>query len=324
MTAITGAVIIGRNEGDRLKRCITSVLPYFDIIVYVDSGSTDQSIEYAAANGCAVVELDPNIQFSAARARNEGYKHISRSYPNIEYVQFIDGDCELQPDWLQTAKSFLVQNPVVAIVCGRRRERFPEKSVYNQLCDWEWAIPVGEIAYCGGDVLVRAEAFSKVDGYRSSMIAGEEPELCVRLRNEGWKIYCIDCEMTRHDASMFRFSQWWQRAKRSGYAYASGVRLHGRTSERMWVRQSLRSWIWALGIPLVALLMYAAFGWWGFAVLLAYPIQGTRQFVSETGPAGERAIRSLFDNLARFPELAGQVKFIKDMVQGQSRLIEYK
>jgi len=324
MNKTSAAVIIGRNEGERLKRCIDSTLPHFDFTVYVDSGSTDQSVGYAASKGCMVVELDTTVMFSAARARNEGYKRILASQPGLKYVQFIDGDCELQPNWSQTAITFLDQNSRIAALCGRRRERFPERSVYNQLCDWEWAIQPGEIEYCGGDVLMRTEAFSEVGGYRDSMIAGEEPELCVRLRNSGWKIYCLDQEMTLHDASILKFSQWWQRAKRSGYAYAAGAWLHGRTEEKMWLRQSLRSWIWAFCFPITALVIGLTISAWGFFLFLAYPAQALRQFSADTGPARDRATRSIFNSMARFPELAGQFKFLTSLIRGKSQLIEYK
>ena len=36
---------------------------------------------------------------------------------------------------------------------------------------------------------MRVEAFEAVGGYRAQLIAGEEPELCVRLREIGWKIW---------------------------------------------------------------------------------------------------------------------------------------
>lgn len=322
--AIAAAVIIGRNEGERLKRCIQSTRPHFDVVIYVDSGSTDQSVEYAKSNGCLIVDLDTSLMFSAARARNEGYKKVQASEPNLEYVQFIDGDCELQSTWPQAAKTFLDNNPEAAVVCGRRRERFPEKSVYNQLCDWEWAIPPGEIDYCGGDVLMRAKAFAEVGGYRDGLIAGEEPELCVRLRGVGWKIFCIDQEMTLHDASILKFGQWWQRAKRSGYAYAAGACLHGRTEERMWLRQSFRTWAWAFFLPLTVTILCSTIGLWGLTLLLAYPLQGLRQFANDSGQLQDRAIRSLFNSLSRFPELAGQLSFLVGLVNGKHQLIEYK
>src|SRR6185437_8292556 len=142
-TARVGAVVIGRNEGERLKRCLKSLSS--TILIYVDSGSTDQSIQLARKHGASVVDLDMRIPFTAARARNAGFQKLQEIAPNLHYVQFVDGDCELVGDWLQTAKSFLETHSNVGAVCGRRRERFPDRSIYNWLCDREWEGPAGEV-----------------------------------------------------------------------------------------------------------------------------------------------------------------------------------
>lgn len=113
--------------------------------------------------------------FTAARARNEGFACLHRLMPSVRYVQFVDGDCEVVAGWLPAAQAFLDQHPEVAVVCGRRRERYPTRSIYNQLCDLEWDTPVGQAKACGGDALMRADAFVQVNGYRADLIAGEEP-----------------------------------------------------------------------------------------------------------------------------------------------------
>src|SRR5258708_29326418 len=132
-----GIVAIGRNEGERLKRCLRS-LPVAARIVYVDSGSTDGSDAWARDFGAEVVHLDLSIQFTAARARNAGFRRLLEMAPQIPYVQFVDGDCELAREWPTTAIDFLQQHDDVAAVFGRRRELKPDQSVYNQLCDFEW------------------------------------------------------------------------------------------------------------------------------------------------------------------------------------------
>ena len=220
-----GIVVIGRNEGERLVRCLASCHSQAPVIVYVDSGSSDESVDAAARLGATVVKLDTSRPFNAARARNEGFATLTAQNHNVRFVQFVDGDCELDGNWLATAVPFLSGRNDVAVVCGRRRERHPEKSVYNALCDLEWDTPIGEAAVCGGNSLVRADAFEAVGGFDARLIAGEEPELCARLRQAGWKIWRLDAEMTSHDAAMTRFGQWWRRAVRSGYGYAQGAEL---------------------------------------------------------------------------------------------------
>ena len=163
-----GVVAIGRNEGERLRRCLLSLARVGQGVasVYVDSGSTDGSVELARSMGVEVVELDMTRPFSAARARNAGFERLEEIAPAVEYVMFLDGDCEVADGWLDRAQAELEARPKAAVVCGRRRELFPEHSVYNRLADLEWDTPIGEAIACGGDSVIRAEAFEAVGGYR--------------------------------------------------------------------------------------------------------------------------------------------------------------
>ena len=163
------------------------------MIVYVDSGSTDGSVELARSLGVDVVKLDLSTSFTAARARNVGLAHLLEADAPIKFVQFVDGDCEVVEGWIERAKRELDAQPNVAVVCGRRRERFPDISIYNRLCDMEWDTPIGETKACGGDAMMRVESFQQVDGFNPLLIAGEEPELCVRLRQKGGKNRPLRC-----------------------------------------------------------------------------------------------------------------------------------
>lgn len=319
-----GAVIIGRNEGERLKQCIRS-LAGATPLVYVDSGSTDGSADWARDQGVVVVALDMTQPFTAARARNAGFRRLREISSGTAFVQFVDGDCELRADWPERAVAFLESHPDVAAVCGRRRERFPERTVYNWLCDLEWDGPSGEVSAFGGDVMMRSAALEAVGGYRDTLIAGEEPELCVRLRAAGWRIWRLDAEMTLHDAAMTRFSQWWRRMLRSGHAFAEGAYLHGAPPERHFVWASRRALLWGVVLPIVCLLATIAFPTWGWATWGIYPLQYLKQVVRSPGPLKDRALIALFQLLGRFPEGLGQLKFWRDhWFARQSRIIEYK
>lgn len=320
-----GVVIIGRNEGDRLVRCLKSLVEQSPQLIYVDSGSTDDSVNVARSMGAEVVSLDMAKPFTAARARNEGFERMNKLYPHAEYVQFVDGDCEVATGWLESAVVFNDTHPDVAAVCGRRRERYPEKTIYNMLCDMEWNTPVGETKACGGDVLMRVDAFENVHGFRVDLIAGEEPELCVRLRAAGWKIWRLDQEMTLHDAAMTRFSQWWKRTTRAGHAFAEGAYLHGASTERHWVGESRRAWIWGLVIPFIALVLGLISLKWGVLFLLIYPFQVIRLARRNASQGNHSWIMAFFLVLGKFPEMVGQIKFFWRLYSGkQGRLIEYK
>jgi glycosyltransferase involved in cell wall biosynthesis len=319
-----GIVVIGRNEGQRLRRCLESVSAS-PAVVYVDSGSIDDSVEWARHHGADVVEMDMSIRFTAARARNAGFKRLKELDPELRYVQFMDGDCELADGWLKSAVVFLDSHADVGVVCGRRRERYPENSVYNWLCDREWEQPTGAVRACGGDAMMRTNAMAAVGGFRDDLIAGEEPELCVRLRAAGWQVWRIDHEMTLHDAAMTRFGQWWRRAFRSGYAFAQGAYIHGKSTERHCVWESRRAWLWGIWLPLACLTIGLIFGPWGWATWLIYPLQFLRLTVRNGGRLGDRAVVALFQLLSRFPEGYGQIRFMLDrQLSRRAGLIEYK
>ncbi len=297
-----GLVAIGRNEGERLKRCLRSAQPQVKELVYVDSGSSDDSVPFARSLGVHVVELDTSVPFTAARARNEGARRLREVMPEAEFVQFVDGDCELDRGWIARALDEFARRPRAAVVCGRRRERFPEASVYNRLCDIEWATPVGQAAACGGDFLARLEAFERVKGFSADLIAGEEPDLCFRLRQAGYEIWRIDAEMTLHDAAMTQFSQWWLRNLRSGHATAEALHRRGH-AERHLFKDALSNVVWSLPIA------------WP-----AWPVLFWRVYQRSQDPA-----YSAFIVLGKLPHSQGQLKFWFDRVRGAGgRLIEYK
>jgi glycosyltransferase involved in cell wall biosynthesis len=314
-----GFVVIGRNEGERLARCLLSVPNR--LLVYVDSGSTDGSVALARARGIEVVELDRATPFSAARARNAGFKRLLELEPRLDYVQFLDGDCELATGWLEKAARFLAENPRVAAVCGRLREKHPQRTVYNLLCDIEWDAPRGEARSCSGIAMMRVDALTAARGYRANLVAGEEPELCARLRAAGWRIWRLDAEMAVHDAAISRFGQWWRRTLRSGYAYAHLAALHGAPPERLGMRESRSAWLWGFLLPVTALAAIPWCGAWSAFVLLAYPCQVIRLALRGARSPTENWWHALFLVLGKFPEFAGQLKF---RLERQSRLIEYK
>lgn len=318
-------VAIGRNEGERLQRCLQSARADCDWVVYVDSGSSDGSTAMAEAIGAVVVRLDMTLPFTAARARNAGFAEVQARWGGVDLVQFVDGDCELEPNWMRAARSHLIERAAVAAVFGRRRERYPDRSIYNRLCDIEWDVPCGEVSACGGDVMIRRDALAGIGGYKSGMIAGEEPEMCVRLRRNGWKIERLPLPMTIHDAAMTRFGQWWRRTQRSGHAYAEGASLHGKPPDFHCVRETRRNWLWGLVLPFSIIALVLLVSPFAAALLLVYPAQVARLYLKRRRSSNWPLLTSFFNVLGRFPEMAGQAKFVIDRWRGrQSGLIEYK
>jgi GT2 family glycosyltransferase len=331
-----GFIAIGRNEGERLEWCLRSVVGKAGAVVYVDSNSTDGSVALARSLGVEVVELDMSKPFSAARARNEGFARLQQILPGVQFVQMVDGDCEVVDGWMQTAVQALEADENIAVVCGRRRERHPGASIYNRLCDMEWDTPIGQARSCGGDAMFRAAALEQVGGYNPSVIAGEEPELCVRLRQAGYKVQRLDAEMTLHDANMHRFSQWWKRNVRAGHAYAQGMSIHGAAPEKHNVKPFKSIVFWALLIPIAILWMLIGgmlgqpLGYWIAGLLaLGYPLLMLKvaryRKKSHGDPLRHALPYGLFTVIGKFANLMGIRKYIWNMIRGRDgTIIEYK
>ncbi len=320
-----GVVIIGRNEGERLIRCIQSLHAYIPVSVYVDSASTDNSLKSAKKLGVHAIVLDMSTPFTAARARNAGFEALLNLFPHIELVQFVDGDCELLHGWLEAGVEFLQQNPGVAVVSGVLSERFPQKTIYNMLCDLEWKMPTGNVKACGGNAMMRVSAFKAAGGFLETIIAGEEPELCVRLRGQGWKIWHINVRMMLHDANMTTFIQWWTRTMRAGYAFAEGRHMHGLAPEFHWVAESKRALCWGLYFPLSILFLLVVKPVLGFLLLLVYPLQMLRLVLKSRLPFKVASLQAIFHTIGKFAEALGQLKFFYNRWQKKStQLIEYK
>lgn len=329
-----GLVIIGRNEGERFVACLAS-LPKDIPAIYVDSGSTDSSVANAEAAGVYVAILSSNVGFTAARARNLGWHSLIHISPDLDFIQFIDGDCSLDSGWLDKARFAIEQNDKLAVVFGRRRERYPERSLYNAQCDREWDVPIGQALSCGGDAFMRRAALDQVSGYHDNLIAGEEPDLCLRMRSLGWEICRIDAEMTLHDAAILTFGGWWQRARRAGHAYAEHVFIHRRSAIPSWSRAVASMLVWALLLP-CSIIVSLIFGFvstplW-FFVLLAVGALYMFQFVrlsrktKDMGFSAEASRAEAFLMImAKFAHLAGAATFVLNFVRGKRAvLMEYK
>jgi len=338
-----GFVVIGRNEGHRFLRCLKSLVHCGSPIVYVDSGSTDGSPEAAFDAGADVINLNVSMGFNMSRARNAGWRRLLEIHPSLEFVQFLDGDCELDPEWASCALEFLGNNPEVAVVCGRRLERRPEQTIYNRLIDIEWNTPVGPARSCGGDSMMRIHVLRTAGGFDEHLIAGEEPELCFRIRKAGWGIQRIAGRMSVHDADIRQFGQWWMRHVRAGYGtlfvasrqLADGSDDQGEIlfldqvrSPRRWIFGSLILFITVAVILSIALGSFRGVLLAAGIVFLAWAIQSLRIGILQRKRAGSLCAGLLYGislMIAKWAILQGQIRFFRDQIKKQNaRIIEYK
>ena len=318
-----GIVLIGRNEGARLERALAAVQGAPARVVYVDSGSTDGSVAAARAAGAEVVELDMSRPFTAARARNAGFAQLETGNAP-EHVQFIDGDCALVPGWLDAGQAALRADPALGLVTGWRTEIHPEASLYNALADVEWHRPAGPITVCGGDMLVRAEAFRQIGGFDARVVAAEDDDFCLRLGKAGWKLLRLPRQMTRHDLAMTRFPQWWRRAVRAGHGFAQVGALHPghfrRERRRVWMNVAATA---ALAIGLTA------GAWWLAGLAAAFFVLSyvrTARGLLRDGMPTARALRLAgLLVLSKFPNFVGMMTYHARAGRGKdAELIEYK
>jgi len=236
---LVSVVVIGRNEGERLSRCLQSIKQIKHVgfhyeIIYVDSGSTDHSIMLADELGARVIALQPERP-SAALGRNAGWRAAQGAT-----ILFLDGDTILDPDFAASSLTDL-NDPEVAVVWGHRREIHPEQSIYNRVLDLDWIYAPGLTLYCGGDALFRRSVLEKTGGFDETLIAGEEPELCRRIAALGFNILHVDRPMTGHDLAITRWQQYWKRSTRAGHAFAEVSERLRNSGQTFWTGESRRN-----------------------------------------------------------------------------------
>ena len=328
---VISVVVIGRNEGTRLEQCLRSVQAAASgrtpvELIYVDSDSTDGSPERAETLGARVLRVQPTRP-SAATGRNAGWRAAAGSY-----VLFLDGDTVLEQDFLASALREMENDPHIAIVWGHRREIAPTASLYNRVLDLDWIYPPGDTEFCGGDALIRRSVLASSGGFDDTLIAGEEPELCARLRAMGYRIRHIDAPMTGHDLAITHWRQYWRRAERAGHAYAEVSARFADTTSPLWSRESRRNlWYGGLvagGLAVIPLAFLAGMPGLAMAgVAAAAGIVGRtawRARWKDSNP-GTLLTYALHSHLQQVPILWGQLAWRRTRRRGRVRgLIEYK
>ena len=170
---------------------------------------------------------------SAARARNAGWRAATG-----EVIFFLDADTIVHPDFLSGLCP--VRGTARGRCLGAPSKIRPTQSIYTRVLDLDWIWPAGESDYCGGDALMRRSILEQT-AVLTTLIAGEEPELCRRLRAAGHRILHLDVPMTGHDLGVKRWGQYWNRSVRTGHAYAEIAGRFAHTSDPLWLAESRRN-----------------------------------------------------------------------------------
>lgn len=325
-----GIVVIGRNEGQRLLLSLQSMQKSNCPLVYVDSGSTDDSVAIARPLVDSVLELDSSKLFSAARARNEGFERLMELFPTVQFIQFVDGDCVLSDGWLEEAKQSMLCDTKLAVTIGHLQECNPDISVYNRLCAMEWKSSPGDLknfGALGGILMVRADAFRALNGFKANVIAGEDSEFGVRLSLAGYRVTKIDHDMALHDANMTTFGQWWKRAVRAGHAIGQRAHLNGKTAVKDCVQEQKSTLFWGVLLPLLSLLLLIPTGGASLFILMAYFVLGLKVYLfrrNQNESISDAIIYTKFIVLGKFANGLGLLKFYFNRFKQRYEIIEYK
>jgi cellulose synthase/poly-beta-1,6-N-acetylglucosamine synthase-like glycosyltransferase len=295
-------------------------------VFYVDSDSADDSVDRANRAEVRIIQLRPQRP-CAALARNAGWNAATS-----EIVLFLDADTELAPDFVADSIGAF-RDPHIAVVFGDRREGNPRASVFTRVLDLDWLQAPGAADFCGGDAVMRRSALQDVNGFDETLIAGEEPELCWRLRSRGWQVVHVDRTMAAHELGITRLSQYWRRAVRTGYGYAEVSERFRYTESPLWRAEVKRNRINGVVILLLIMgsLVLGAMRRSAIPIMVAISIfiaLAVRTAVRNRWKGADSVtlfLYGLHSHFQQIPILLGQIKYHWQRWRGvSSELIEYK
>ena len=173
----------------------------------------------------------------------------------------------------------------------------------------------------------RISALRQVGGFNENAIAGEEPELGIKLGLAGYSMIKLDQQMATHDAQMTRFGQWWTRSVRAGHALAHRYTCHGRTRYRDGRREIRSDLVWGLALPLIIVGLLLPTRGLSLILLGAYPLQGWRvyrRYLSDGLSPADAALVTRFVMLGKFAEVIGIMRYCLNRIRGRFHVIEYR
>ena len=186
-------IIIAKNEEERIGKCLDSVMKlkkkYSTEIIFVDSASTDRTIEIASKYPIQIYQLNKSKLLNPSAGR-----YIGTSKAKGRYILFIDGDSILIKNFVDRALEIL-KDPKIAAVGGKRIFRKKGESLkIKEKSTGE----IKEYKTIGGTGVYKRESIEKGGTFNPYMGGQEERELCFRIRNLGYKIVKIDIPMEIH------------------------------------------------------------------------------------------------------------------------------
>lgn len=189
-------IVIGRNEGERLAACLdsahTALRSLLHELIYVDSRSTDDSLQIAAAHGARCFLLE-ETDTTAGLGR-----YVGTQEARGEYLLFLDGDMQLQPGFVERAMTAMASRGYDG-VCGIREDVYMQGGRIVSRCENYFGCTRERIApEFGGAIFLRADALARCGGWSPDTIACEEAELHARLLSADCRVGELPVPMIVH------------------------------------------------------------------------------------------------------------------------------
>jgi Glycosyl transferase family group 2 len=247
-SSITGVVVVASDNKASPEAAIRSAGDG-RAIVFVAVGGAPDATATAKGAGAVIAEGSERSFIPAGRARNAGYRQLKKIAPHLEYVQFVDADAALDPDWIATAEKFMARRPEVSIVTGAIKSLSGSRLSHAPTGSRDNADDEGEIqCVYGGSALMRVESFEAAGGFRGDLLTAETVDLCIRLRRRGARIWRLD-EAMAICRSAVKPGGWWAQSRQRGFDNAYCASLHGGPPERLGMMDTVLAVLWGFLFP---------------------------------------------------------------------------
>ena len=190
---IVSIIVIGRNEAQRIEKCLRSVfasLPSREDceVIYVDSASEDDTVAIASRFPIRILQLRNSWKLSPSAGRYIGYQHARG-----KYLLFVDGDSLLFKRWLINACAFLDNNPTCGGVAGIMHQAYLSRkgnciAVAKNYFSQRPSEPVRQAVSLSGIAMYRRDAMEKAGTFNPFLTTGEECELALRIQDAGYSL----------------------------------------------------------------------------------------------------------------------------------------
>lgn len=191
-------VIITRNEAKNIARGIESVLQVIQgktqiELLLVDSASTDATVEIASQYPIRIIRLKSDWFHSVSAGRFIGMLNT-----HGELVLHMDGDMELDPQWLDRSVGYLTEHPDVGAVGGYwRNVNLVDGQIVSEEDEFRFD-RIMEVRYVGGAAVYRRSAIQKMGGFQPYLRGEEGVYMSMGIRFAGYKVVYLPYLMSRH------------------------------------------------------------------------------------------------------------------------------